>query len=176
MYHFKMRRSPVPVCWRPLHWPGLALRWPRRLHGRWGQRREGLPPFSRRGLPSRPVQVSFMQLLSDHIIHTANWPNSSEPPQNKIFRGHLGSKTMATYPKNRLPCKIWASKSAAPARYRAFRGKINYHFFAWFGLADQKFDTKNQFLVESRPKKKKNTTQKYVLWPKLCPKNKFFSL
>ena len=93
--------------------------------------------------------VSCQRALS----HTANWPNSSEPPQNKIFRGHLGSKTMATYPKNRLPCKIWASKSAAPARYRAFCGKINNHFFAWFGLADQKFDTKNQFLVESRPKK-----------------------
>ena len=87
--------------------------------------------------------------------HTANWPNSSEPPQNKIFPVHSSSKTMAAYAKNRLPCKIWASKSAAPARYRAFCGKINYHFFAWFGLADQKFDTKNQFLVESRPKKKK---------------------
>ena len=97
------------------------------------------------------------------MLHTANWPNSSEPPQNKIFWVHLGSKTMNAYAKNRPPCKIWASKSAVPARPRAFRSKINNHFLAWFGLADQKFDTKNQFLVESRPKKKKNTTQKYVL-------------
>ena len=99
------------------------------------------------------MMSSFWKFLAVLAFHTANWPNSSEPPQNKIFRGHLGSKTMATYPKNRLPCKIWASKSAAPARYRAFRGKINNHFLAWFGLADQKFDTKNQFLVESRQKK-----------------------
>ena len=88
------------------------------------------------------------------MFQTANWLNSSEPPQNKIGCDHLGSLTMAAYAKNRLPCKIWASKSAAPARYRAFCGKINNHFLAWFGLADQKFDTKNQFLVESRPKKK----------------------
>ena len=118
------------------------------------------------------------KILKLRIVgHTANWPNSSEPPQNKIFRGHLGSKTMATYPKNRLPCKIWASKSAAPARSRAFRGKINNHFLAWFGLADQKFDTKNQFLVESRPKKKHYP--KICLMTKVMPKKQilvFFSI
>ena len=118
--------------------------------------------------------VIFFKKTLTLSTHTANWPNSSEPPQNKIFPVHSSSKTMAAYAKNRLPCKIWASKSAVPARPRAFRGKIKYHFSAWFGLADQKFDTKNQFLVESR--QKKTTTQKYVLWPKLCPKNKFFSL
>ena len=96
-----------------------------------------------------------MKEILQGMFQTANWLNSSEPPQNKIGCDHLGSLTMAAYAKNRLPCKIWASKSAVPARPRAFRGKIKYHFSAWFGLADQKFDTKNQFLVESRPKKKK---------------------
>ena len=104
--------------------------------------------------------------------HTANWPNSSEPPQNKIFPVHSSSKTMAAYAKNRLPCKIWASKSAVPARPRAFRGKIKYHFSAWFGLADQKFDTKNQFLVESRPKKKHYP--KICLMTKVMPKKQIF--
>ena len=106
------------------------------------------------------------------LLHTANWPNSSEPPQNKIFPDHSRSKTMAAYPKNRLPYKIWASKSAAPARYRAFRGKINNHFLAWFGLADQKLDTKNQFLVESRPKKKHY--QKICLMTKVISKKQIF--
>jgi len=116
---------------------------------------------------------NFKFRTQNFSMHTANWPNSSEPPQNKIFPVHSSSKTMAAYAKNRLPCKIWASKSAVPARPRAVRSKINNHFLAWFGLADQKFDTKNQFLVESRPKKKKHY-QKICLMAKVMPKKQIF--
>ena len=59
-----------------------------------------------------------------------------------------------------------------PARPRALRSKI--YFLAWFGLADQKFDTKNQFLVESRPKKKKTLPKNMSYDQSYAQKTNFF--